>query len=94
MTKNKRFHAPNFKAQVALELIRGGSVSEVCSRYEIHPTQAGRWKEQVLQNLEGIFSDKRKNEIEKREETINELYKQVGQLKVESDWLKKKLLPR
>ena len=66
-------------------------MSEICSKYEIHPTQAGRWKEQALQGLERLFTDKRTDELLEKNETIEELYKQIGQLKVESDWLKKKL---
>jgi len=91
MIKNKRFHTSKFKAKVALDLIKGEVMSSICSRYEIHPTQAGRWREQALKGLEGVFSDKRSNETEKQKETINELYRQVGQMKVETDWLKKKL---
>lgn len=91
MRKNKRLHAANFKAKVALDLIKGEPMSETCSKYEIHPTQAGRWKEQALKGLEGVFTDRRINELEEKNKTIEELYKQIGQLKVESDWLKKKL---
>lgn len=91
MKKNKRFRTANFKAKVALDLIRGETMSEICSKYEIHPTQAGKWREQALNGLETLFTDKRTNELEEKNETIEELYKQIGQLKVESDWLKKKL---
>lgn len=87
----KRRHQASFKAKVALDLIGGEPMSETCSRYEIHPTQAGRWKEQALRGLEGLFTDKRTDDLREKNETIEELYKQIGQLKVESDWLKKKL---
>jgi transposase-like protein len=91
MTKNKRKHPAGLKARIALDLIQGEKMSEICSRYEIHPTQASKWKEQALEGLERLFTDKRTNEIQDKNETINELYRQIGQLKVESDWLKKKL---
>lgn len=91
MKTTKRRHQANFKAKVALDLIRGEPMSEICSRYEIHATQAGRWREQALQGIEGLFTDKRIDELLEKNETIEELYKQIGQLKVESDWLKKKL---
>ena len=49
-----------------------------------------QWKKKVLSELPGIFSAKRKKELQAREETESELYRQIGQLKVELDWLKKK----
>jgi len=91
MKTTKRKHQAALKANVALNLIKGEPMSEICSTYEIHQTQAGRWKEQALQGLEGLFADKRSDELLEKNETIEELYKQIGQLKVESDWLKKKL---
>lgn len=90
----KRQHPSLFKAKVALELIKGTeSVTVICSRYSIHPTQARRWKEQALNTVLQSFAgapDSRRNELVQKNELIEELYKQVGQLKVELDWLKKK----
>jgi transposase len=91
MGTKKRVFPASFKTKVALELIKGtDTIGAICSKYEIHPTQAGHWKEQALSGLETIFSENVKNELRKKDETIEELYKQIGQLKVESDWLKKK----
>ena len=91
MPHTKRFLSPDLKAKVALELIREtDTIAQICSKFEIHPTQAGKWKQQALQGMETIFSDKASNVIQKKDETIDELYKQIGQLKVELDWLKKK----
>lgn len=90
MKNNKRAHLPAFKARVALELIRGLPMSEVCSRNEVHPTQAGKWKERALQELESVFVDKRKKDTQSIE-TNDKLYEEIGRLKVETDWLKKKL---
>jgi len=88
----KRFHPPNFKAKVALEMIQGAeSVAAICSKFAIHPTQAGKWKQQVLQGLEAVFSDRVSGDLKAKDEIIDELYKQIGQLKVELDWIKKKL---
>lgn len=88
----KRFHPASFKARVALELIKEAeNKSAICSKYSIHPTQANRWKEEALKGLEAIFSDKRSNELQEKDKIIDELYKQIGQLKVELDWLKKKV---
>lgn len=88
----KRKHTPAFKAKIALELIQGrAKVSEICSRYAIHPTQAGIWKEQAVKGLPSVYVSKADSLIKAKDELIAELYQQVGQLKVELDWLKKKV---
>lgn len=88
----KRQHSAFFKAKVALDLIKEiETIPAICSRYSIHPTQARRWKSQALEGLPVIFEDKIKPELKEKDELIEELYKQVGQLKVECDWLKKKV---
>jgi len=92
MTTIKRSHAPAFKARVALDLIReADTIAALCSKYGIHPTQAGKWKQQALAGLERNFSDTPIHELKAKDAIIDELYRQVGQLKVELDWLKKKL---
>lgn len=91
MNKIKRFHPANFKAKVALDLIKGAdTMAAICSKYQIHPTQAGKWKQLILDNLQNLFSENQSNQIKQKDEIIEELYKQIGQLKVEVDWLKKK----
>lgn len=86
----KRQHTAAFKAKVALELLREREdLTQICSKYQIHPTQARRWKEQALAGLELLFSHKKNDELKQKNELVDELYKQIGQLKVESDWLKK-----
>lgn len=88
----KRSHPPAFKAKVALDLIKeSDTVAAIASKYAIHPTQARQWKIQLLTNLESLFSDKPSSILAEKDEIIDELYKQIGQLKVELDWLKKKL---
>lgn len=88
----RRVHTPAFKKQVALALLRGEKTrNEIASEYGIHPTQADKWKQQLLSGIEKIFSEGLKDEEKEREKLIEELYKQIGQLKVESDWLKKKI---
>ena len=86
----RRFDAV-FKAKVALEAIKGElTISEIAGRTGVHPNQISKWKKQALEELPGIFSSVRKKREEKSEELESELYKQIGQLKVELDWLKKK----
>lgn len=91
MNNIKRFHSPSFKAQVALDLIKEvETVSQICSKHSIHPTQAKKWKSQVLTSLTAVFEDKFGNRLLEKDQLIEELYKQIGQQKVELDWLKKK----
>lgn len=88
----KRNHPASFKSKIALELIKDiEPVSVICSKYSIHPTQARNWKQKVLSGLEAIFMDSLDSELKQKDELIEELYKQIGQLKVELDWLKKKM---
>ena len=76
---------------MALDMIKGvDSVAQICSRYGIHPSQAHKWKAQAVEGLETIFADKPNSALKEKNELIEELYKQIGQQKVELDWLKKK----
>lgn len=92
MSNIKRRHSAAFKSKVALELLKEtASQSAICSRYSIHPTQARRWKDEALAAMQTQFSERGKvSESKEKDELIEELYKQIGQLKVELDWLKKK----
>ena len=86
-------HSNSFKVKLALDMIKGvDSVAQICSRYGIHPSQAHKWKAQAVEGLETIFADKPNSALKEKNELIEELYKQIGQLKVELDWLKKKVV--
>lgn len=88
--KRKSFDAV-FKAKVALEAVKGErTLSEISSRYGVHANQVTQWKKQLLDGIPEIFSRRKKKEYQPSEELQDELYKQIGQLKVELDWLKKK----
>jgi transposase-like protein len=88
--ERKRYDAA-FKAKVALEAIKGErTIAEIASETGIHPNQIGTWKKQALRELPDLFSDRRKKREQSSEELESELYRQIGQLKVEVEWLKKK----
>ena len=92
MGTQRRNHPPAFKAKVALETIRGEkTVAELSSQYAVHPSQIKAWKRILSEGMTGLFVDRRSKKDKERAELIEELYKQIGQLKVELEWLKKKL---
>lgn len=90
MSNKRKQYSPQFKAKVALEAIRGEkTVSEIASQYEVHPTMINNWKRQVLEEAGSLFekgSEPTKAD-ESQQAQINELYRQIGQLKVERDFL-------
>jgi len=86
----KKFDAA-FKAKVALEALKGQkTITELARIYEVHPNQIGQWKKQIQAELPKVFNGKRDREEKDQAELVGELYRQIGQLKVELDWLKKK----
>lgn len=87
----RRSHNGAFKAKVALEAIKGvKTIAQIASQYGVHPNQIRQWRKQLVEELPAIFSDKRQKAEKEREELESELYKQIGQLRVELEWLKKK----
>lgn len=92
MSNPRKQYSAEFKAKVALQAIRGEeTVAQLASHFEIHPTMINEWKKQVEQSAATIFDRGRKGRKEKKtEETIAELYRQIGQLKVERDFLAKR----
>jgi transposase-like protein len=90
MSNKRKQYNPQFKAKVALEAIRGEkTVAELASQYEVHPTMINNWKRQVLEEASNLFekgSEPAKAD-ESQQAQINELYRQIGQLKVERDFL-------
>jgi len=79
------------KAKAVLEAIRGQrTLNEIASSYGVHPNQLGQWKKQALEALPDIFSNGRARSQAGEEALRDQLYQQIGQLKVELDWLKKR----
>ena len=92
MNNLRRKHTARFKTNVILELLKEEKTSgQIASQFGIHPTQIRHWKKQALEGLEVIFSNGIKSELVEKNELVEQLYKQIGQLKVETDFLKKKM---
>lgn len=90
----KKTFASNEKAEVALAALKGElTISQISSRYQVHPTQIGLWKKQAKEILLNGFSDKRKRYTEDQQKLTDELYQIIGKRDAELSWLKKKLLP-
>lgn len=92
MSKNmRRSYDAAFKAKVALEAVKGEkTMAQLSSEYGVHVNQIGQWRKRLLDELPDIFSERRQKQDNKTEEMTSELYRQIGQLKVELEWLKKK----
>lgn len=89
----RRNYDENFKTKVVLEALKEHkTLAQLCSEFELHATQIGDWKKQVVNGIPSLFAGKRIliSEQEK-EELTDPLYQQIGQLKVELDFLKKRL---
>jgi transposase-like protein len=91
MASMRKQYPPSFRAKVALEAIRGErTCAELASEYQVHPTQIKAWKKTAVQGIIELFTDRKKTKDKEKSLLIEELYRQIGQLKVELDWLKKK----
>ena len=89
--KTRTTYSAEFKAKLALEVIKGNrTLAEIASDAQVHPNLLTQWKRQLLESLPTVFSDKRARENKEQEALTDQLYQQIGQLKVELDWLKKK----
>jgi len=90
MSRKRRVLGAKFKAKVALAAVRGDkTVSQLAGQYGIHGNQVSSWKRKLLEESAALFEDGRKNS-RKDEADEDELYEQIGRLKMELEWLKKK----
>jgi len=90
--KIQRVHPPAFKARVALEAEREGkTIAQLSSLFSVHPTQIKQWRTVLEREAETLFSDRHRKVEREKDELILRLYEQVGKLKVQLDWLKKKV---
>ncbi len=88
--KRKRF-SKEFKAKVAVEAIKGQRpMNELAQEFDVHPNQIARWKKDLLETAPEVFSQNKDREAKRIELERDQLYRKVGQLQIEVDWLKKK----
>jgi len=80
-----------FKAKVAFEAAKGEkTIAHIASEFSVHPNQIRLWRNHLMEQLPELFSSRRPRQEKAREELEAELYQQIGQLKMELEWLKKK----
>ena len=92
MPRKRKSHTAAVKAQVALAAVKGDkTISELASLHGVHPTLIHTWKKQLLDNAEEIFQSGAKTSSAEHEALQAQLYEQIGRLKTELDWLKKKV---
>lgn len=88
----KKQFSDEFKAKVGLEALKGEkTVAELSSEYGVHPTQINTWRALINERTASLFSRGDGKEFREKDELIDRLYKNIGQLQVDVDWLKKKL---
>ena len=91
MSKKRKQHSSNFKAKVALAALQNEeTTAELAGRFGIHPTMITAWKRQLIEGAPELF-DKGHKAQKQAEAQADELYRQIGQLKVENDFLARKL---
>jgi transposase-like protein len=91
MSRKRRVFGASFKAQVALSAVRGEqTTAELSSKYAVHSSQVTAWKKQLLDQAAELFEDGRGTSRAESSAKEEELYEQIGRLKMEVEWLKKK----
>src|SRR5262245_9033665 len=89
--KQRKSYTAPLNVKIALEAIKGQrTINEIATHYGVHPNQVTQWKKQAIESLPDGFATRRERDGQGEEALSAELSQQIGQLKVELDWLKKK----
>ena len=94
MARKRRSFSPSFKSKVALEAVKEvKTIAEIALKHKLHPTQINLWKKQLLDGAEDVFLDAKAKRATKQSDEPDsaELYEQIGRLKFQLEWLKKKV---
>jgi transposase-like protein len=90
MAVKRKRHPASFKAKVALEAAKQTrTIAELAKAYQVHPVQISKWKKQLLDGVDSLFSDGRRRERQEGQADQAELYERIGRLNMEVEWLKK-----
>jgi len=91
MLVNRKKYGPQEKAKIALEALKGElTMNEITKKYGVHASQIHAWKKRLKDNIVDLFSGRKKQVDRGKDQYIDELHKQLGQLTIEVNWLKKK----
>jgi transposase-like protein len=94
LARKRRRHSNQFKFKVALEASKGlKTLNEIASEYNVHPNQVSNWKKELLEEGATVFGSNISRQLQEQEARETELYEQIGRLKMELEWLKKKAAP-
>ena len=92
MSRKRKQYSPEFKAKVAMAAIKGDqTTSELAARYQIHHTMISTWKRELLERAPELFESKAGKKAKSHQDEVDNLYRQIGQLSVERDFLARKL---
>ena len=94
MSTKRKSYSSELKVKIALEAIKGfTSINEIAKEYRVRPNQISLWKKQLLEALPSVFDNAKGPKPDGSSELIDQLYRQIGKLQVEVEWLKKKYEP-